>query len=113
MANAVLSERIRQFHTESHQTYGMPRVRAELIDQGLVVNRKRLAAFIRQQGIHGISRRHSFAVTTRREARQRPVPDLVQCKFEANGHDELWVADMTYGPRLGGPYPSGHHARRV
>jgi putative transposase len=29
MNNAVLTERIRQIHAESDQTYGMPRVRAE------------------------------------------------------------------------------------
>ena len=34
MNNAVLVERIRQVHAESHHTYGMPRVRAELRDQG-------------------------------------------------------------------------------
>jgi putative transposase len=31
LANAVLTERIRQLHADSHETYGMPRVRAELI----------------------------------------------------------------------------------
>ena len=77
VANAVLCERIRQVHAESHQTYGMPRVRAELIDQGLLVSRKRVAALMRQHGIRGISRRRSFTVTTRRDARQRPASDLV------------------------------------
>ena len=102
VANAVLSERIRQVHAESHQTYGMPRVRAELIDQGLVVSRKRVAALMRQHGIRGISRRRGFTVTTRRDVRQRPAPDLVQRKFEADGPDQLWVADMTYVPTWAG-----------
>ena len=31
--NAVLVERIRKVHAESDATYGMPRVRAELLDQ--------------------------------------------------------------------------------
>ena len=30
MDNALLTERIRQIHADSDQTYGMPRVRAEL-----------------------------------------------------------------------------------
>jgi len=102
VANAVLSERIRQVHADSHQTYGMPRVRAELIDQGLVASRKRVAALMRQHGIRGISRRRGFTVTTRRDARQRPAPDLVQRKFEADGPDQLWVADMTYVPTWAG-----------
>jgi putative transposase len=39
MDNAVLTERIRQIHADSDQTYGMPRVRVELRDQGLTVGR--------------------------------------------------------------------------
>ena len=41
--DAVLVERIRAIHAESDATYGMPRVRAELIDQGVKVNGKRVA----------------------------------------------------------------------
>jgi putative transposase len=43
MNNAMLTEQIRQIHAESDQTYGMPRVRAELCDQGVPVSRKRAA----------------------------------------------------------------------
>ncbi len=41
MDDAVLSERIRAIHAESDATYGMPRVRAELLDQGSRISRKR------------------------------------------------------------------------
>ena len=41
--NAVLTERIRTVHAASDATYGMPRVRAELIDQGVAVSRQRVA----------------------------------------------------------------------
>jgi len=40
--DAVLVERIRKVHLESDGTYGRPRVRAELIDQGVRVSSKRL-----------------------------------------------------------------------
>jgi len=62
LANAVLVERIRQVHAESHHTYGMPRVRAELIDQGATVSRKRVARLMRINGIRGISRRRRKSV---------------------------------------------------
>jgi putative transposase len=45
--DAVLVERIRAIHAESDATYGMPRVRAELIDQGVTVNGKRVARLMR------------------------------------------------------------------
>jgi putative transposase len=102
VADAVLTERIRQVHADSHQTYGMPRVRAELIDQGVTVSRKRVARLMREHAIRGISRRRGFTVTTRRDKGQRPAPDLVQRKFEADGPNRLWVADMTYVPTWAG-----------
>lgn len=102
MNNAVLAERIRQVHADSHHTYGMPRVRAELIDQGLVLSRKRVARLMRTHGIRGISRRRDFTVTTLREKRQDNAPDLVRRQFDADAPNRLWVADMTYVPTWAG-----------
>jgi putative transposase len=102
LANAVLTERIRQVHAESHHSYGMPRVRAELIDQGVPVSRKRVARLMRDQAIRGISRRRGFTVTTRRDRNRPAAPDLVRRKFEAQGPNQLWVADMTYVPTWAG-----------
>jgi putative transposase len=102
LANAVLTERIRQVHAESHHTYGTPRVRAELIDQGVSVSRKRVARLMRAQGIRGISRRRGFTVTTQRGRGDAKAPDLVQRQFDAEGPNQLWVADMTYVPTWAG-----------
>jgi putative transposase len=102
MDNAVLTERIRQIHTESDETYGMPRVRAELRDQGVTVSRKRVARLMRKEGLRGVSRRRAYTVTTRRDERQRPAPDLVQRRFQSDLPNALWVADMTYVPTWSG-----------
>ena len=100
--DAVLVERIRSIHADSDATYGMPRVRAELIDQGVKISGKRVARLMRSNGIRGVSRRRGFVVTTRRDERQRPAPDLVKREFTANGPNRLWVADMTYVPTWAG-----------
>jgi putative transposase len=102
MDNAVLTEHIRQIHAESDQTYGMPRVRAELRDQGVTVSRQRVGRLMRKAGLRGVSRRRSYIVTTRRDERQRPAPDLVQRRFQADSPNALWVADMTYVPTWSG-----------
>ena len=47
IANAVLMERIREIHRESGESYGMPRVRAELLEQGHCASRKRVARLMR------------------------------------------------------------------
>ncbi len=102
MANVVLTEAIRQAHKASDETYGMPRIRAQLKDAGQAVSRKRVARLMRHAGIRGVSRRRRFTVTTERNAKQRPAPDLVNRRFRAEAPDQLWVADMTYIPTWSG-----------
>ena len=102
LANAVLIEQIRQVHGESDGTYGMPRVRAELMDRGVCVARQRVARLMRCHGIRGVSRRRGYVVTTKRDEKQRPAPDLVNREFVAEAPDQLWVADMTYVPTWAG-----------
>lgn len=98
LANQALTHRIKEVFMASDETYGMPRVRAELINVGVVASRKRLARLMRQGQMRGVSRRRDYVVTTERDKRQRPAPDLVNREFVARGINELWVADMTYLP---------------
>ena len=100
--NAVLTERIRTVHAKSDATYGMPRVRAELIDQGLAVSRQRVARLMRAAHIRGVSRRRAFVVATQRDKDKQPAPDLVKREFKAAAANQLWVADMTYVPTWAG-----------
>lgn len=100
--DAVLTERIRAIHATSDATYGSPNIHAELRDEGTRVGRKRVARLMRAAGIRGVSRRRAFVVTTRRDLKQRPAPDLVNRQFAAAGPNQLWVADMTYVPTWAG-----------
>ncbi len=101
-ANVALTERIRQAHADSDATYGMPRVRAELADAGVAASRKRIARLMRAAGLRGVSRRRGLTVTTERNRRERPAPDLVKRQFAADAPNQLWVADMTYIPTWAG-----------
>lgn len=95
--NEKLQQRIRTIHDRSRQTYGAPRIHAELKDEGTRVGRKRVARLMKDSGLAGVSRRKS-TVTTRRSRSARPAPDLVDRQFAANKPNELWVADITYVP---------------
>lgn len=97
-ANVTLLQSIREAHTASDATYGMPRIRAELADLGIQVSRKRIARLMHDNHLQGVSRRRNWCVTTERNPRQRPAPDLVERKFVASDINQLWVADMTYVP---------------
>lgn len=97
----ALRRRITAIYDRSRQTYGSPRIHAELKEEGTAVSRKRIARLMREAGLAGVSRRKSFR-TTRRDPAARPAPDLVDRKFAATGPNQLWVADMTYIPTMAG-----------
>ena len=52
-ANVTLLAQIEAAHLESDATYGMPRIRAELADQGVVASRKRIASVRPSMGTVG------------------------------------------------------------
>jgi putative transposase len=99
--DARLSTQIQDIHRRSRHTYGMPRVHAELAEQGERLGGKRVARLMRAAGLQGISRR-KWVITTVRDANARPAPDLVQRHFSAPAPDALWVADITYIPTWAG-----------
>ncbi len=102
VADAALLKQVRTVHASSRQTYGAPRVHAELQGHGEQHGRKRIARLMRQAGLVGASHRHGGPVTTRRDQEARPAPDLVDRKFSTSGPNQLWVADITYVPTSSG-----------
>ena len=55
--DAQLRSRIERIHSWSRGTYGAPRIRAELADEGQRVSRKRVARLMKEVGVEGVSRR--------------------------------------------------------
>ena len=98
VADAALLQRVRTVHVSSRQTYGAPRVHAELRARGATHSRKRIARLMRDAGLVGASHRRGGPTTTRRDKEARPAPDLVDRNFTASGPNRLWVADITYIP---------------
>ena len=101
MADIAIGDRIEVCWRESRQTYGRPRIQADLHDEGIHASDKRVARLMRERNIHGASRRKGFK-TTVRDRDARPAPDLVDRKFTATAPNQLWVADITYVPTWSG-----------
>ncbi len=101
VADAALTVRVKAIHDASGETYGAPRVHAELADEGTHVGRKRVARLMKAAGLKGVSRRKA-ARTTLRDDRVRPARDLVDRNFYADSPNLLWVADITYVPTWAG-----------
>jgi putative transposase len=97
----VLTAKLEAAHVESRGTYGVPRLHAELVANGELVGKKRVARLMRNAGLVGISPRKT-TFTTRRDPAARPSDDLVKRDFTASGPDQLWVADITYVPTWAG-----------
>ncbi len=96
IADDVLVATITKIYAQSRQTYGAPRVHAELrLGLGVACGRKRVARLMRQTGLVGVCHR-------RKRRGQSPLPasheDLVQRKFTADGPDRLWCTDITEHP---------------
>ncbi|MBF9052470.1 IS3 family transposase, partial [Roseobacter sp. HKCCD9010] len=101
IADEALTKRIATIHKSSKETYGAPRIHAELADEGVFVGRKRVERLMLAKGLRGVSRR-KFVVTTERDPRVRPAVDLVDRNFYADAPNVLWVADITYVPTWAG-----------
>lgn len=93
--DATLTERIVEVHKRSRETYGYPRVHAELRALGVRCGRRKVARLMRKAGIRGCVRGKKRR-TTRRDPRATPAPDLVRRNFRATAPDRLWTADITY-----------------
>jgi putative transposase len=90
-----VTKHIRKIHTDSRETYGWPRVHAELrLGLGWQVNHKRVARLMRIAGVQGLYRRR-----TRSGAAQAATEDdLVHRRFAVDASDRLWFTDITEHP---------------
>jgi putative transposase len=95
LADQALTERIREIHVESRQTYGAPRIHAELGFAGVRVGKKRVARLMRQAQISGLFK-VKRGKTTISVPGIRTAPDVVDRDFLASGPNKFWVADITY-----------------
>jgi putative transposase len=102
VADKMLLKRVRTIHASSRETYGVPRVHAELRAGGEKHGRKRIARLMRVAGLAGASRRRTGVTTTRHDKDARPAPDLVDRNFVASQSNQLWVADINFVPRASG-----------
>jgi putative transposase len=95
LENERLLTKIKTIHETSRKTYGSPRVHAELLEEGELCSRKRVANIMRQAGIVAKMRK-KFKVTTRVNPDAVAAPNLLQQDFTADKPNQKWVADFTY-----------------
>jgi putative transposase len=92
----ALGEDIQRIYDDSRGTYGWPRVRKALRDEGVHVGGKRVARIMRQRGLIGRCRRR-FTKTTISDPEVAAV-DLIKRAFGPGTVelDRVYVSDITY-----------------
>ena len=102
VADAALLKRVRTVHATSRQTYGAPRVHAELRAGGERHGCKRIARLMREAGLAGACHRRGGPATTVRGKDAQPAPDLVDRNFTAAGPTSYgWLTSPMCRPRRG------------
>jgi putative transposase len=79
-------------------TYGSPRVRADLLDDGWSVSKKSVAASMARQGLQGRCPKRKRRSLTRPDKAAAPIPDLLGRDFSAEAIDQRWCGDLTEIP---------------
>lgn len=87
--------KIKTIHQASRQTYGSPRISAELRAMGETCSRKRVARMMKVAGMAAKMKKR-FKVTTRANPKAIPAPNLLKQDFTAQAPNQRWVADFTY-----------------
>jgi len=96
-ADAALAVRIRAVRAAHDGTYGTPRITAELHDDGVVVNHKKVARVMRRYRIRGLRLRRRVQTTIPDPAAAK-APDLIRRDFTAAAVNQRYVGDITYLP---------------
>lgn len=95
--NRQLIETIKRMHHHSRQTYGSPRIHAELNAQGQTCGKHRVAQLMRQ---HGIVSRHKrkYKATTNSKHAHPVAANHLNRQFTVAKPNCSWVSDITYIP---------------
>lgn len=87
----MLTDLIAQVHSESHATYGIRRVHAELtLGRGVQVGHNQIELLMRRAGIHGVTGRRKW----KRIPPDTVATDLVERSFARSAPNQLWVTDI-------------------
>ena len=85
---------------DEFEAYGWRRVQAALRHRGIIANHKRIKRLMREHDLQP-RRRRRYIATTDSDHDQPIFPDVSKYLI-LDGPDQLWVADITYVPIVGG-----------
>jgi transposase InsO family protein len=96
VANQALARDIAAIHIQSRETYGSPRIVAELRQQGHRHGRNRIARLMKEQHLCGRQPRRYCPQTTDSNHDEPIAPNRLAQAPKATGPNQTWVADITF-----------------
>jgi len=94
--NEELINKIRTIFAESYETYGSPRVHAELLELGYNCSRPRVARLMHAHKIQAKMYKKFKKTTIQSDKPYHRGEDLVQQNFTSLVPNSVWVADISY-----------------
>ena len=93
--DAELKPRIAALHAANYGVYGVRKMHAALVRDGVQVGRDQTGRLMRELNLAGVRRGKPKRTTVTDPGAERAA-DLVQRQFRANRPNRLWVCDLTY-----------------
>jgi putative transposase len=91
----IILAHIRNQFGLSRETYGSPRMHAELRDDGIQAGRHRVARLMRENSLKA-RQKTRFKPTTDSNHGEPVAPNLLDQDFSCDGPDQKWGADISY-----------------
>ena len=91
----VLLAHIRNRFALSHETYGSPRMHAELRADGITGGRHRIARIMRDNGLKALQKRR-YKKTTDSDHGGPVAPNILDQDFTAEAPNQKWGVDISY-----------------
>ena len=101
-ANEALLVHLRAIRVETHETYGSPRMHAELVARGQPCSVNRVARLMRLNHLAARHKRPYHPKTTCPDPTRPVVPNRLAQDFTADAPNQKWVGDITYIPTAQG-----------
>lgn len=94
--NQELRQQIKSIHARSRQTYGAPRILADLRKEGRKHGRNRIARLMKEEGLCGRQKGRYRMKTTDSNHGQPIAPNRLAEAPPPSKRNQIWVGDITY-----------------
>lgn len=94
--NEALAQQIKAIHAQSRETYGSPRIVAQLRQEGSNHGRNRISRIMKQEGLYGRQPRRYRVQTTDSDHDEPIAPNRLADLPPPVRANQIWVGDITY-----------------